>query len=36
MRRVLSIELEKQGNYFGKPWLFGIVILIALVQFLNV
>src|SRR5262245_27522202 len=24
-------ELERRRNYFAKPWLFGIVILIALV-----
>jgi hypothetical protein len=29
-------ELERRRNYFAKPWLFGIVILIALVQFLIV
>jgi hypothetical protein len=29
-------ELERRRNYFAKPWLFGIVLLIALVQFLFV
>jgi hypothetical protein len=27
-------ELERRRNYFAKPWLIGIIILIALVQFL--
>ena len=29
-------ELERRRHYFAKPWLFGIVILIVLVQFLIV
>jgi len=29
-------ELEKRRNYSAKPWLFGIVILVALLQFLIV
>ena len=29
-------ELERRRKYFAKPWLFGIVILIALAQFLIV
>jgi hypothetical protein len=29
-------ELERRRHYFAKPWLFGILILIALVQFLIV
>jgi hypothetical protein len=29
-------ELERPRNYFAKPWLFAIILLIALVQFLFV
>ena len=29
-------ELERRRNYFAKPWLFGIIILFGLVQFLVV
>jgi|SRR5215831_5645330 len=29
-------ELERRRNYFAKPWLFAIIILIAIIQFLFV